>query len=129
MVGRRLGSLRSRGHATDSDVEQGRVRLEDQLGNAEADTAADPGRRHQSEVIVNAWRSLLKVRTHWYPITQRLHQVHDCRFLGLWFIMMGKGVLPLTHLYGTLGEEEGSCVGQILGFILFLPLFLNRMVF
>ena len=37
-----------KGHATDADVEQGRVRLEDQLGNAEADTAADLGRHHQS---------------------------------------------------------------------------------
>ena len=30
-----------KGHATDADVEQGRVRLEDQLANAEADAAAD----------------------------------------------------------------------------------------
>ena len=29
------------GHAEDSGVQRGRVRLEDQLGNAEADTAAD----------------------------------------------------------------------------------------
>ena len=38
-----------RGHADDVDVQQGRVRLEDQLGNAEADAAADLGRRHRSE--------------------------------------------------------------------------------
>ena len=36
-----------KGHATDSDVEQGLVRLEDKLGNAEADAAADFGWRHQ----------------------------------------------------------------------------------
>ena len=32
-----------KGHTEDSDVQQGRVRLEDQLGNAEADAAADLG--------------------------------------------------------------------------------------
>ena len=63
-----------KGHATDSDVEQGRVRLEDQLGNAEADTAADLGRRHQSEVLMDAGRRLLKVRTHGYPVMQQLQR-------------------------------------------------------
>ena len=56
------------GHATDADVEQGRVRLEDQLGNAEADAAADMCRRHQSEDLIDAWRRLLKVHSHWYPL-------------------------------------------------------------
>ena len=48
------------GHATDSDNEQGRVRLEDRLGNAEADTAADLRRLHHSELLVDAMRSLLR---------------------------------------------------------------------
>ena len=52
------------GPATDTDVEQGRVRLEDQLGNAGADTAADIGRRHQSELLMDARRRSLKTRTH-----------------------------------------------------------------
>ena len=43
-----------KGHAEDFDVQLGRVRLEDQLGNAEADAAADSGRRHQSEVLIDA---------------------------------------------------------------------------
>ena len=38
-----------KGHATEADVEQGRVWLEDRLGKIEADTAADLGRRHQFE--------------------------------------------------------------------------------
>ena len=38
-----------KGHATEADVEEGPVRLEDRLGIIEADTAADLGRRHQSE--------------------------------------------------------------------------------
>ena len=42
--------------------------------NAEADTAADLGRRHQSELIMDARRRLLKVRSHWYPILLPLHR-------------------------------------------------------
>ena len=53
-----------KGHAEDVDVQQGRVRLADQQGNAEADAAADLGRRHQSEVLIDAGRRLLKVRSH-----------------------------------------------------------------
>ena len=45
----------------------------DQQGNAEADTAADLGRRHQSEAI-DARRRLLQARSHWYPIMLDLHR-------------------------------------------------------
>ena len=62
-----------KGHAEDVDVQQGRVRLVDLQGNAEADTAADLGRRHQSEVIIDARRRLLTARSHWYPIVLDLH--------------------------------------------------------
>ena len=37
------------GHATEACVEQGRVRAEDKFGNAEADTAAYFGKRHQTD--------------------------------------------------------------------------------
>ena len=63
-----------KGHAETIDVQQGRVRLEDQVGNAEADTAADLGRRHQSEVLINARRRLLNARSYWYPIMLDLHR-------------------------------------------------------
>ena len=63
-----------KGHAEDSDAQHGRVRLEDQLGNAEADTAADLGRRHQSEALIDARRRLLQARSHWYPIMLLLHR-------------------------------------------------------
>ena len=66
-----LGCL---GHAEDVDVLQGRVRLEDQMGIAEADTAADLCRRHQSEVLIDARRRLLEARSHWYPIMFDLHR-------------------------------------------------------
>ena len=57
-----------KGRAEDVGVQQGRVRLADQQGNAEADAAADLGRRHQSEALIDARRRLLKARSHWYPI-------------------------------------------------------------
>ena len=45
-----------KGHATDEDVEHGRVRLADKVCSAGADTAADLGRRHQSEMLMDARR-------------------------------------------------------------------------
>ena len=62
------------GHAEDVDVQQGRVRLVDQHGNAEADAAADLGRRHQSEAPIDARRRLLQARSHWYSIMTDLHR-------------------------------------------------------
>ena len=52
-----------KGHAEDVDVQQGQVRLEGQVGNAEADAAADLGCRHQSEVLIDARRRLLQARS------------------------------------------------------------------
>ena len=57
-----------KGHAEDDDVQHCRVRLTDQQGNVEADIAADLGRRHQSEILINARRRLLQARSYWYPI-------------------------------------------------------------
>ena len=63
-----------KGHAEDIDVQQGRVRLVDKQGNVEADIAADLGRRHQDEVLIDARRRLLGARSHWYPIMTDLHR-------------------------------------------------------
>ena len=63
-----------KGYAEDIDVQQGRVRVEDQLRNAEADTAADLGRRHQSEALIDARRRLLQARCHWYPFMADSHR-------------------------------------------------------
>ena len=63
-----------KGHADDVDVRQGRVRLLDKQGNAEADAAADLGRRHQSEILIDARRRLLGARSLWYPIMTDLHR-------------------------------------------------------
>ena len=63
-----------KGHAKDDDVQHGRVRFIDQQGNVEADLAADLGRRHQSEILINARRILLQARSYWYPIMTDLHR-------------------------------------------------------
>ena len=63
-----------KGHAHDDDVQHGHVRLLDQQGNVEADFAADLGRRHQTELLIDARRRLLQVRSYWYPIMTDLHR-------------------------------------------------------
>ena len=68
------GVTKVKGHDTGEDVEHGRVRLADKVGNAEADAAADVGRRHQFDMLKDAMRKLLKVRNHWYTIMLQLHR-------------------------------------------------------
>ena len=46
----------------------------DQQGNSEADTAADLGRRHQSEMLIDDRRWLFQACSHWYPIMLDLHR-------------------------------------------------------
>ena len=111
-----------KGHATDADVQQGRVRLEDQLGNTEADAAADSGRRHQSELLLAARRILLKVRNHWYPKMRQLHG-----FMIAVTRVAVKEVLLLIHLSGIRVEGKGR-VGRISGLMLILPLCLVLLV-
>ena len=43
-------------------------------GNVEADIAADLGRRHQTEVLIDARRRLLQARGYWYPVVADLHR-------------------------------------------------------
>ena len=76
--------------------------MEDKLENAEADTAADVGRRHQTELLIDAWRGLLEARTHWYLVMQQLHRfmIAVSRVVILWF-----GIV----------EDLGRCVRLTLG--------------
>ena len=62
------------GHATEIDIEQGRVRAEEKFGNDEAHDAADLGRRSQTERLIDARRALFCVRDIWYPIVSQLHR-------------------------------------------------------
>ena len=66
--------LRLKGHATEVDVEQGGVRAEDRFGNDEADTAADLGRRHQSEEVMDVQRALINARSFWHPFVMQLNR-------------------------------------------------------
>ena len=88
-----------KGHAEDVDVQQGRVRLVDKQGNAEADVAADLGRRHQDEILIDARRRLLGARSHWYPIMVDLHRFMTA-IAGSRLIMMVKVVLLLILWFG-----------------------------
>ena len=56
-----------RGHATDVMVAEGKVRREDKDGNDAADVAADFGRLRQPEAVIDARRTLLRVKKDWYP--------------------------------------------------------------
>ena len=115
------------GHAEDVDVQQGRVRLLDKQGNSEADNAADLGRRHQSEVLIDARRRLLGTRSHWYPIMTDLHRFmiaiarvsvnHD-----------GKVVRLLILLFGIRGAGL-RFVSLLFGLMLILLLFLFHLAF
>ena len=67
--------------ASEADFEQGRVREEDILGNAEADTAAVLGTRHQSEVAVDARRAMLNAWTISTP------SFFSC--IGSWLLSLG----------------------------------------
>ena len=63
-----------KGHAKDDDVQHGRVRLIEQQSNIEADIAADLGRRHLTEALIDARRRLLQARAYWYPVIADLHR-------------------------------------------------------
>ena len=90
-----------KGHANDDDVLHGRVRLVDKQGNVEADLAADLGRRHQSEILINARRKLLQARSYWCPIMTDLLQFmiavarvsvnHDGKEVRLRILLFGSG--------------------------------------
>ena len=56
-----------KGHATQADVVEGGVRAGDKFGNVEAGTAADLGRRHQSEEVMDVWRALIDARISGTP--------------------------------------------------------------
>ena len=107
-----------KGHAEDVDVQQGRVRLVDQHVNAEADAAADLGRLHQTEVLIDARRRLLQARCHWYPIMSDLHR-----------FMIAVARVSVNH-DGKGGAAPGLRFESLLfGLMLILRLFLVHLVF
>ena len=114
-------------HAEDVDVQQGWVRLLDQQGNPEADTAADSGRRYQSEVLTDARRRLLKARSLWYAIMLDLHRLMIAIARVTVNHMMVRVVLLLIPLFGirVVGQK---LVSLLLGLMWILHLFLALLV-
>ena len=115
-----------KGHSTDENVEHGRVRLADKVGNDEADAAADLGRRHQSEMLTDDRRILLKVRNLWYPIVLQLHKfmIAVARVPVRHY---GRVVLAVIHLYGIMVAGR-RCAGPTFALMLILPLYLVLLV-
>ena len=103
------------GHAEDVDVHQGRVRLENQVGNAEADTVADLGRRHQSKVLIDARRRLLKARSYWYPIMLDLHRF----MIAVAILCKFTAVLGTLHWLVDAVDIENFGVSFLEGLVLF----------
>ena len=97
-----------------------------QQGNAEADAAADLGRRHQSEILIDARRRLLKARSHWYPIMLDLHRFMIA-IAGVSVNHDGRVVLPIILLFGIRRVGQ-RLVNLLLGLMLILPLFLALLV-
>ena len=85
------GVTKVKGHSTDEDVEQGQAGAEDKYRNAQADAAAEVGRRYQSEVVMYARRVLVNARGYWYPIMIQLHK----------FMVAVSGV--------SVNHDEGGC--------------------
>ena len=63
-----------KGHATQAMVDNGDVRIEDLVGNNDADAAADLGRLRQEDDVIIARRDFLRARRYWYTIILDLHK-------------------------------------------------------
>ena len=61
-----------KGHADEGLVVMGRAREVDRIGNNEADSAADLGRRRVNDSITDARRLFISACSHWYPIVKEL---------------------------------------------------------
>ena len=64
-----------KGHATQTMVDHGDVRVEDLVGDNGADAAAYLGRLRQHDDVISARRDFLRVRRFWYPIILDLHKL------------------------------------------------------
>ena len=98
--------------------------MEDWLGNAEADTAADLGGRHQLELVMDDRRALLNARAHWYPIIQQLHRF----MIAVSRVAVNHDgvVLPLIRLDGIV-VVSASSVRLTSGLMLILLLCLGHL--
>ena len=95
------------------------------FGRRKADAAADMGRRHQTEDVMEERRALLIAREFWYPVMLQLHRllVAVSQFFGLigfldgpWIQYLGGAFLVLTLLPGL--KVLTWLVGVILSLLL-----------
>ena len=117
-----------KGHATETDVEQGRVGLEAGLGTLRLMLLRTWGRRHQLEEGMDVRRALLDARELWYPSVLQLHRF----MVGFFFCVsrlttMDVVVRPLIRWSGTMGVVVSSA-GLTLGLMLILLRFLALLV-
>ena len=112
------GVTKVKGHSTDEDVEQGQAGAEDKYRNAQADAAAEVGRRHPFEVVMYARRVLVNARGHWYPIMMQLHKFIVMLCLGYRLIMMGVVVMHLVQCFWNVDLRQ-SAVWSMSGLIVY----------
>ena len=93
-----------KGHADESMVADGRVRLVDRLGNHAADEAADFGRRRVGPSVIDARRNLSGVCGRWYPVVLALHR---------FFIAISRAVVNHDGFAGTAPVPMVWSVGSL----------------
>ena len=81
----------------------GQLRLGDQLGNAEADAAADLGRRHQSEVLIDE-----AAQGSWFLVSHHAltAQVYDCCCWGFCYHDGTSGTAPDPEIWDQGGSQK-----------------------
>ena len=77
-----VGVTKVKGHATEDDVDQGRVRMEERLGNAEADTVAILGRPISLNQLWMPGGFSATGQGSLVPHHSAAPSVHDCGFPG-----------------------------------------------
>ena len=107
-----------KGHADESMVRDGRVRMLDKIGNDLADRAADFGRRRVPPAIIDSKRMVHSACTAWYSLIPDLHRFFiaiareaadgDCRggtspYGGLLSPSVGEFFKPYGNLLGPPG--------------------------
>ena len=115
-----------KGHADESMVRDGRVRMLDKIGNDLADPAADFGRRRVPPAISDSMRMVHSACTAWYSLIPDLHRLfiaiagkavnRDGRG-GILFTLRC-GLLPVSPSVGGFFKPYGNLLGPqaILGF-------------
>ena len=91
--------------------------MEDRLGNAEVDTAADLGRRHQPLAVMDVRRYLLNVRERWYHI---MFHSRSPAYLSIMMNGVGRLLLPLSRITGVVKSSARLRLGLKLILLRFL---------